>query len=351
MPYSNLNPTNMMTHSGIAATNRGVLAAAATGLDGFIRQMGGNTDTILGRSGVDPEWLMQPTSSLTLVSYCEVLEQAAQATGCDHFGLYYGKQFMPQQLGLLGYIGLCSPTVGEAIQNVARCFHWHQHDTFTQWVEQKEAWRFDYQIRHGAIMARRQDAELTMGMIVNLVRQAAGLHWAPKEVHFEHPAPSDWHEHCKVFDAPVYFNQPFNSLVIAKSVLQRPMPSHDPLLLPLMFAALSQINSTPTRQSMTEQVSAHIQHQLAQGEPQLEAIALQMGITRMSLQRQLRQEQQSFRQLVEQVRCAMAKQYLQQDQLAITDLGMMLGYSETSAFSRAFRRWFGVSPSRYRRQS
>ncbi|WP_202436404.1 AraC-like transcriptional regulator QhpR [Vibrio eleionomae] len=332
-----------------AKANQGVLAAAATGLESFILQNGGDIDTILGRSGVNPEILQQPTSSLRLANYCQVLEQAAQQTGFEHFGLYYGKQFMPQQLGLIGYIGLCSATVEEALKNLTRAFHWHQHDTFTQLVDLKDAWRFDYQIRHGAILTRRQDAELTMGMVLNLVRQGAGAIWAPREVHFEHPSPGNWHEHCKVFDAPVYFNQPFNSIIIPKSVLQRPMPNHDPLLLQLMLEALKKLNVSEPQQSVVEQVKSTIQLSLPSGEPEMEQVADQMGYSRLTLQRRLKQEGVTFRQLLESVRCEMATSYLQQPKLSITEMGLLLGYSETSAFSRAFRRWFGVSPSQYRK--
>ncbi|RQW61102.1 helix-turn-helix transcriptional regulator [Vibrio viridaestus] len=75
-----------------------------------------------------------------------------------------------------------------------------------------------------------------------------------------------------------------------------------------------------------------------------------MGDSRVVIQRKLRAEGITFRQLVERVRCDMAKQYLQQSHIPITEMGLMLGYSETSAFSRAFRRWFGISPSRFRQR-
>ena len=339
--------TNSRASFGTAQTNQGVLAAAASGLADFTHQIGGDIDTILGRSGVDPEILNCPTSSLKLTDYCAVLEQAARQTDCGHFGLYYGKQFMPQHLGLIGYIGLCSANVEQALKNVAHAFHWHQHDTLTQLIDLKDAWRFDYQIRHGAILCRRQDAELTIGMIVNLIRSGMGANWAPREIHFEHPAPEQWHLHCKVFDAPVYFNQPCNSLVIAKRDLTRTMPHPDPILLQLMLDSLKQLNHQMAPQSFASKVRAQIQIELSSGEPELEWIAQTLGENRLALQRKLRQEGVSFRQLLEQVRCDLAKQYLQQQHLPITEVGMLLGYSETSAFSRAFRRWFGVSPTQF----
>ncbi|NIF23434.1 AraC-like transcriptional regulator QhpR [Candidatus Pantoea multigeneris] len=330
------------------AANRGVLAAAATGLGDFIHSKGGDADRIFGLSGINPEQLSSPTLSLGLVNYCRVMEEAARVSGFDNFGLHYGKQFKPQSLGLIGYIGLCSSTLEQALHNVVTAFPWHQHDTLTRLVDKGDSWRLDYQVRHGAILARRQDAELTLGMFLNIIRHVAGKNWAPREVHFEHPRPEQWHEHCKIFDAPVWFDQPFNSLVIAKRDLQRSMPESDPMLLMVMQDAIRRLNSSASQQSLVEQVRAQISLSLLQGEPVLEEVADKMGLSSWSLQRRLREEGGSFTTLVDKVRCEMATHYLQQKQLPISEMALLLGYSEVSAFSRAFRRWFGVSPRQWR---
>lgn len=334
-------------HAGNAC-NRGVLAAAASGLSDFISHSGGDVDRIFGVSGIDPELLAQPTLSLGLINYCRVMEEAARYSGCDNFGLHYGRQFKPQSLGLIGYIGLCSATLEQALHNVANAFPWHQHDTLTRLVDKGDCWRLDYQVRHGAILCRRQDAELTLGMFMNLIRHVAGKHWAPREVHFEHPRPAQWHEHCKVFDAPVYFDQPFNSLLIPKRDLARAMPDSDPLLLGVMQDAIRRLNSGTPQQNIVDQARAQVHLLMLQGEPVLEEVAEKMGLSSWSLQRRLREAGLSFTTLVDNVRCEMAKHYLQQRQLPISEMALLLGYSEVSAFSRAFRRWFGISPRQWR---
>lgn len=330
-------------------SNRGVLAAAATGLGAFITGHGGDTDRIFGISGIDPERLASPTLSLGLVSYCRVMEEAARHSGDDNFGLHYGKQFKPQSLGLIGYIGLCSPTLEQALHNVVNAFPCHQHDTLTRMVDKGDYWRLDYQVRHGAILNRRQDAELTLGMFLNLIRHVLGKNWAPREVHFEHPRPELWHEHCKVFDAPVWFDQPFNSLLIAKSQLVRSMPDRDETLLLVMQDAIRRLNDGAPQQTLVDRVRTQVQLQLMQKEPSLEAIAEKMGLSSWSLQRRLREQGLSFSLLVDKIRCEMASHYLQHRQLPISEMALLLGYSEVSAFSRAFRRWFGISPRQWRK--
>ncbi|KQQ54743.1 AraC family transcriptional regulator [Pseudomonas sp. Leaf127] len=333
-----------------AQANAGVLAAAASGLCDFIEKQGGDPDRVLGVSGIDPESLRHPTLSLALPNYCQVLEEASRQSGCDNFGLYYGQQFKPQALGLLGYIGLCSATVEQALINFARAFPLHQRNSLIRLVDAGECYRFDYQVRHGAILCRRQDAELTLGMALNLVRHVLGNQWAPRAVHFEHPRPEHWHEHCKVFDAPVYFEQPCNSLLIPKRGLQRSMPQSDPLLLLVMQDSLSQLSRLGGQGELdiVDAVREQVRQRLLEGEPVLETIAEQLGLSSWALQRRLREHNLSFSAVVDTLRRELATHYLGQAQLPISSLAPLLGYSESSAFSRAFRRWFGVSPRQWR---
>ncbi|ATA19042.1 AraC-like DNA-binding protein [Gibbsiella quercinecans] len=334
--------------AGLAQGNRGVLAAAASGLSEFIQNKGGDVDRIFGISGIDAEQLACPTLSIGLTNYCQVLEQAARHSGCDNFGLHYGQQFKPQSLGLIGYVGLCSPTLEMALKNLVTAFPYHQHSTLTRLVDKGEYYRFDYQVQHGAILCKRQDAELTLGMVMNLIRHVLGSRWAPREVHFEHPRPESWHEHCKLFDAPVYFDQPYNSLILPKRDLARAMPERDATLLMVVQDAIRRLNAQEPHQTLVDGARAQVRHALLSGEPALEIIAEKMGMSAGSLQRRLRDQGLTFTALVDKVRCELATYYLQQRHLPISELALLLGYSEVSAFSRAFRRWFGISPRQWR---
>jgi AraC-like DNA-binding protein len=95
-------------------------------------------------------------------------------------------------------------------------------------------------------------------------------------------------------------------------------------------------------------VQAQIRTQLAEGEPNLERVSEQLHLTSWTLQRRLGDSGLSFSQLVDKVRRELAQQYLSQAHLPISELALLLGYSEASAFSRAFRRWYGVSPKQWR---
>jgi AraC-like DNA-binding protein len=330
------------------ASNQGVLSAAANGLGAFITDFGGDLDRIFGRAGIQQEQLLHPTLSLCLSNYCEVLEESARQTGCDNFGLHYGQQFQPQALGLLGYVGLCSETLEDALVNFAQAFPFHQHSTAIQLLDEGECYRFHYQIRHGAIVQRRQDAELTMGMATNLLRHVLGNEWGPREVTFEHDHPEDGQVHRDLFQAPVHFSQTANSILIPKAeIAGKNMPGRDPVLLMLVNDAIRRLGAS-SGGDLLEHVRQAIHNSLDLGEPALDEIARQVNTSEWSLQRRLRDQGVSFSQLVDEVRREAALWHLRQERLSVSELALVLGYSETSAFSRAFRRWFGVSPRQWR---
>jgi len=330
----------------------GILASAAYGLPDFIQHHGGDADRILGECRIDPEQLTHPTLALNLQQYCDVFEEAARQTGHDNFGLHFGQQFLPQFLGLIGYVGICSDTLGDALNNVCASFALHQQASLLRLSCQGDLCRLEYQVQYGPIMHKRQDAESSLGMFANLIRAALGPHWAPERVEFEHPQPEAWYEHCKAFDAPVLFARGSNALIFRSKTLHRPMPGRDPRLLALVLESIRRLGAAqqPERSGrLISDVKTSIRQHLADdGAPSLEAVSSHLRLPVWSIQRRLAEQGLTFSRLLEQMRQELAAWYLQQSSMPLSELALVLGYSEISAFSRAFRRWFGVSPRQWR---
>ena len=88
-----------------------VLACAASGIVPFIEKSGGDIDRIFGNSGIAPDMAGSPTLKLKLSDYCRLFEEASRRTQQDNFGLWFGNQFQPRDLGLWGYATVSSPTI------------------------------------------------------------------------------------------------------------------------------------------------------------------------------------------------------------------------------------------------
>lgn len=327
---------------------RNVLAAAASGVDGFIRSQGGSVDRVLSRVSLDAGALGNPTLALDLGAYCQMFEEAAHDTGNDNFGLWFGQQFQPEMLGLIGRIAVASPTLGAAVSNLAALFPFHQQATHTRLGRDGDLLRLEYRILDGRILERRQDAELTMGMFANVFRHCFGPDWQPEEIHFEHPRPEGWQQHRQAFRAEVFFGQPVNAVVFRDRHLDRRMPQGDLGQLDRLRADLIRLSGGTGAVSFLDRVRGEVRSRLPQGYPLIEDVAEDLGLARWTMQRRLADHNLSFTDIVDATRKDLAALYLRQRHIPVSDIGDLLGYSELSAFSRACRRWFGASPNKVR---
>lgn len=327
-----------------------VLAAAATGVVAFIERLGGDVDGIFGNAGIAPDMAGAPTLKLSLNAYCTLFEEASKRTHHDNFGLWFGHQFQPRDLGLWGYAVVSAPTLGAALDQLVTLFPYHQEQSSMRLAAAPDGLlRLEYKIDAPQIIDRRQDAELSLGMFQNVFRESLGRQWAAEEVHFEHPRPADWHDHEKAFGAPVIFSQPTNALLFRRQALAHAMPGRDGRLMDMMRMCLEKLaRRADLRESIADRVRSAIRARLPDGYPALEVIAAALRLSPAAVQRALAREGLSYVTLIEMTRRELALAYMRQRQLPFSEIALLLGYSELSAFSRAVRRWTGASPSAYR---
>jgi AraC-like DNA-binding protein len=312
----------------------------------WIERLKGDVDRIFGEAGIAPEMAGVPTLVLDLNAFCRLFEGSARSTRSDNFGLWFGVKFEPRDLGLWGYAALSAPTMGSALSTLIELFPMHQQSSAMRLGRDASGlMRIEYRIEAPAIVERRQDAELTLGQILSFMRASLGARWSPEEVHFEHPRPDGWREHEQAFGAPVYFSRPSNALLFNASVLRVSMPTHDPRLMVAMRHCLEQIGGrADLRARISDQVRAAVRARLPEGVPSLDDIAGELRLAASHIQRELHYDGLTFMGLVEATRRDLALNYLQHRQFSLSEIALLLGYSELSAFSRAVRRWTGYSP-------
>jgi AraC-like DNA-binding protein len=338
----------LITSSASILNERKILAAAAAGIGEFIGRNGGNPQQVFSDAGVEETSLHDPFLALDLGSYVSMMESAAHRTGNDNFGLNFGQQFKPEMLGLMGGIALASPSLGAAVCNLAELFPYHQQATQTRITREHRLLKLEYRILDSRLIARRQDAEVTLGMFVNVFRHCLGPRWNPERVYCEHMRPAHWREHEQLFGAPVHFGQPTNAIVFSDQGLSRPMPGADLQRMSRLRDELIRLTGHVGPVSFIDAVRAEIRSCLPVKSLSVGGVADTLGFTRWTFQRYLADNGFSFSTLVDRVRRDLADVYLRQPHVAISDIAVALGYSELSALSRAFKRWYGVSPQQLR---
>lgn len=338
-----------MLEAGVTRSSGQVKAAAACGLVPFILSRGGDADLILGKAGLSERVFDDPDAAIPLSSYVAMMEQAALNTGDTMFGLQFGLQFPPAAHGLIGELALAAPSVGAALKAFIDFFPLHQDDTETAFVQDRLLLRLEYRILDAGIWARRQDAELTIGMFANLLQHGLGPELAIEEVCFEHPPTEHARDYERKFGAPVYFGARTNAITVSARGLARPMPGADTRKFARLAEQLRGLGQTTRHAGIQALVCGEIRKLLPEGYPPIETVAETLGLARWTLQRRLAEHHITFSECVDLVRNRLAMLYLQEPHLSISHISDLLGYSEISAFSRAFRRWQGTAPEIFRK--
>ncbi|HEX7389796.1 MAG TPA: AraC family transcriptional regulator [Acidiphilium sp.] len=336
--------------SVLAAPGSHVLAAAACGVAEFITACGADPDRVLGEAGFDCRDLENPHAAVSLARYVAMMENAAQRSGNAHFGLWFGQQFQADHLGLIGELALAAPDIGTGLAAFARNFIHHQQNTETRLIRDGGLLRLEYRIVDSEIWARRQDADLTMGMFANLLRRVFGPRVEFEEVWFEHPAPEQAHAYRAAFGAPAYFSAPTNAISFRAEHLDRPMPERNPARFAALAEDLRRIGGNTDGLGILPRVLSEIRRNLPEGAPGIDPVADRLGIPRWTLQRRLGEHGVTFSDCIDKVRTRLSLLYLAEPYLSIAAIAELLGYSEVSAFSRACRRLHGASPDAVRRR-
>jgi AraC-like DNA-binding protein len=170
------------------------------------------------------------------------------------------------------------------------------------------------------------------------------------EVQFAHQPPRQTSEHLRVFGAPVSFAAPTNALVFDPEFVERQVPSADERLYPIMRRYLEQVlQEMPRETDELASVRRAVGEIMREGDPKLADVARKIALSPRTLQRRLKEQSLDFKGLVDDTRRRFSLNYLKDPQHTLTEIAYLLGYSEVSAFNRAFKRWTGTTPVSYRR--
>jgi AraC-like DNA-binding protein len=299
--------------------------------------------------GFDPALLGDPDDRMPYAQLVRMYEQAARLTGDEAFGLHLSERTSLKVFDVLSYVFINSPTLGEALRRAVR---YHSIWNDGAWITSEQeggAVRLRYHYLSIGADGCRQDCEMTLCLILRAGRVLTGVEWTPAEVSFRHAEPPDTSEHRRVFGCPVHFSRPFNEIVFDASLLGLPVTEADPALCAVLERHAEELLArSPRRGGLAREVRRLLSEALRGGDPGLDAVARRLGLSARTLQRKLKEEGTSHQELLEEMRRDLSERYLREPRMAICEVAYLLGFSEPSAFHRAFRRRTGTTPARFR---
>lgn len=315
-----------------------------------MRERGVRTDTALKESGLVRSQLRDPEKRIPFGKHVRFMEIAAERLDDPFWGLHLGESIQPKQVGLLGYVALSCDTLGEALKNMTRYLSVLSEGAEAELIIQSKQVTVASRILDPAVLHCRQIDDFGMSTLLTTCRALTGTHLRPERVDFRTPRPHGLAEHKRVFGAPVRFDQPRTGLVIDSQFMDLPIKTADSGLLRILERYCREIlGRRPAVPTLVYQVRELITDLLTTGEPNIDTVAAELNISSRTLERRLRARGLTYRRVLDDLRRQLAERYLADERLGLSQITYLLGYSEPTAFNRAFRRWTGITPTQFRK--
>ncbi|HXK21711.1 MAG TPA: AraC family transcriptional regulator [Myxococcota bacterium] len=279
----------------------------------------------------------------------EMLERAVALTGDPALGLRAALEAGVGDFEILEYVAASSPTVGDAIPILQRYVRL-LNDALEIELERhgdRAILRFASRVPLTRTSADFQLASFYRGFARSAFSKADG--W--REVWLTHEQPPDVSPYVRAFEgAGLRFDAPCDAIVMEAQLLERDFGDTDPKLHELLCRiADERLAELPQASPLTQRVRETIAAELRGGNPSVEFVAHRLHMSRRTLARKLESEGTCFKAILDDLRRGLAQRYLALGDLGVSEVAALLGFSDSAAFHRAFRRWCDRSPSEYRR--
>ncbi|MCA9606291.1 MAG: AraC family transcriptional regulator [Myxococcales bacterium] len=331
-------PTSDLAHQPTAWARiaaRLVSWAAAEGVD---------RAALLQAARLSDETLADLDARIPLASMYALLERAAEALDEPLLGLRFTRSLTIEDLDALGFLMITSPTLRHVLERATRYQHVFNDGERFEVELATDVAHVRYVPYGPSRPAHHLMAQLMFGdFVVNGGAIVGGLTGATVRLR----ADGDPDAHARAFGVPVELRAPIDEVVVPLEVLERPLPDASPLLNRYFERWAEDVLRRLPGATLTERVERLLTELLPAGSAGVEAVALRIGASPRTLQRRLAGEGASFKEILDAVRRRQALLLLERG-AAIAEVAWMLGYSEPSAFHRAFRRWTGRTPEAWR---
>jgi AraC-like DNA-binding protein len=332
-----------------------VAAGFARGLMQLAASKGADPGRLAKQVGLDPAVLEDQDARVPLETYIALTHAAQAETGDPALALHFGEAFEIDALSIVGLIGMACATMAEAFAQLAR----YSQLIIDVPVDDPLGRRLVIERDgHGVwIVDTRSDANDFLELSESsFARMAAASHRKRSggdyvaAVHFTHKAPAYAAEYERVFALPVVFESAHNALLMKNGdFLDVPIPKPSRYVFGILSeraeALLRELDAAVTTRGRVESAMIPLLHT---GAANMDAVAARLATSRQTLARRLKAEGTTFEKLLDELRHRLALAYLGNAKVSVSHCAYLTGFSDVAAFSRAFKRWTGLSPRTYK---
>ena len=318
-----------------------------------IDSYGLDSKQLFAEAGLNHARLRDPLARFSSVAVSKLWRTAAEASHDPGFGLTVASFWHPTTLYALGYSWLASNNLKEAFACTVR--YSRIINTASRGLLRVE----DSEDHYRVIVGRNRyyvnppdaSVDAVMGMLMIMCKIAFGTGFKVLRVSFRHRQPSDRGRFDELFEAPIAFAEEEDALYIDPKIVCEPLATANPELVRINDRIATDYLAQLDRDDLGMRVRSKLIEQLPSGHFGEGEIAAAINVSQRSLQRKLREQGLTFNRLVEITRRELSLQYVRDTNHSFNEVAFLLGFTEPANFSRAFKRWYGYTPSQFRQQS
>ncbi len=327
------------------------IGAAASLIGCALRAYDVSAVDVFRDAGLDPDTLTSPDIRYPTVKMQTMWRLAVERTGDPCFGLVVAEHFKPQALHGLGFMWLSSDTLFDALERLVKYQRMISTVVDITLEETEASVQLNVAIHRSPVDIEYASIDAAVGVFVNMCRLATCEVFDPVRLSLNRPRPACFDRFESLFRSPVEFEAESNALYFEPASLRESLPGANPELARANDQVVIDYLGRFDRENVSMQVRSRLIERLPGGQPTQKDIASSLNLSVRNLQRRLHAEGISFKRLLDETRKDLAAQYIQDSHRRIGEITYLLGFSEPSNFTRAFRRWTGVSPNEFRHRA
>lgn len=325
-----------------------VTGSSALAVCHWLGEHGLDVQALAGLAGINVAALDQQDSRVDLTAFNLLLQIAAKTMQNPALGLQLGAWTDSSRMGVIGHIVFNNRTLQQGLEQYQRLSELVNEGVRVSFEVGPEVSVVSYECPEHQFYSAL-NIERMVSQAVTRARRFVSEKLFLREVGFAHARHAPQEEYDAIFGCPVLFEQPRTFIAFESAFLNFELPQRNPFLHQALTRHVEALlKKLQGRRKLSLQVRKILEKNLSRAVDVVQ-IADQLAMSRQTLYRKLKQEGVSFQELVEEVRKEKALHYLNTGRYSLSEIAFLLGFSEQSAFSRAFKRWTGKSPAQFRK--
>lgn len=325
-------------------------AASIMALVPLLAQFNVSLDSLLAASGLPVGLFEHPDNLIPFREGTRLIGLCADHTGCPHFGLLMGEDTSLAAYGIVGEMMKAAADVRAALQLMCRFMTLADGGGLLTLSETTQFASFSYSVYEPGVERAEVLGDNVLAVSNSVLRELCGHKWRAHEIRFSRSRPNNIQPYNEILKAPLRFDVEQSAVIFDRTWLDGTLTTADPARLRALEAKARAIEASETG-DLVAQVRRVVRRQLLAGTCSMHSVAVELGMHRRTLDRQLQPFGFAFKALSDEIRYEVSRQLLADTTVPVIEISQSLHYADASAFTHAFRRWSGTTPTQWRKSA